>query len=130
MGGKGSGRLFKDANTRQIQQTLTESAVYAVKLVRDALRGTDVKGRKVRPLSGSKVKICELAINHAIGTPRQKIDLRHSGEVLTIRDLALLAFEEVKELPEPERQALQPGQDIVEGEHEPARADSSQPDNT
>jgi len=120
MGGIGSGRLEKNTSTRQIQQTLTEAALHSVKLVRDAVRGTDAKGHKVRPLSGSKVKLCELAINHAIGTPRQKIDLHHSGEILTLRDLAMLAYH-IEELPEPQGLIKQPTQDIIEGEYEPVR---------
>lgn len=89
----GSGRLRKDTNTRQIQQTLTEAAVYAVKLVRDVVREKDEHGNKVKPLSGSKLKACELAISHAIGLPRQKIDIKHTGDLMTLTDLAKLAKE-------------------------------------
>ena len=121
MGGIGSGRLEKNTSTRQIQQTLTEAALHSVKLVRDAVRGTDAKGRKVKPLSGSKVKLCELAINHAIGTPRQKVDLRVE-EVLTLRDLARLAFEEVKQLPKPDTANL--AENVIEGEYQEVAQDA------
>lgn len=89
----GSGRKRKDRNTTQIQQTLTEAAVYAVKIVRDTLRQKDDKGHKAKPLSGTKLKACELAISHAIGLPRQKVDIRHTGDLLTLTDLAKLARE-------------------------------------
>ena len=97
MGGPGSGRRFKDTNTRQIQQTLNEAAVIATKKFRDSIRGRDEKGKKVRPISGTRLKEYELAINHAIGTPRQKIELRHSGQLLTLRDLAEMAYQEKQE---------------------------------
>jgi len=83
--------LEKDVNTRQIQQTLNEAAVTATKKFRDSIRGADEKGHKVKPLSMTRLKEFELAINHAIGSPRQKIELRHSG-VLTLRDLAEIAY--------------------------------------
>ena len=92
----GSGRLPKDENTRQIQQTLNEAAVTATKKIRDSIRGTDEKGHKVKPISMTRLKEYELAINHAIGSPRQKIELRHSG-VMTLRDLAEIAYQEKQE---------------------------------
>ena len=125
MGGKGSGRLEKDINTRQVQQTLNEAAVHAVKLVRDAVRGRDDKGHKVKALSGTKVKLCELAINHAIGSPRQKIELRHSG-VLTLRDLAEMAYAgEPREMALDKDETLRP---VVEGEGETITGSIVQPD--
>ena len=103
MGNENSGRKPKTVQTRQIQQGLLESAVLAEKKLKFSLRGTDDSGHKFRPLSNTRIKECELVINHAIGSPRQKVDMHHSGEVLTLRDLALIAFKgDTKLLPEPE----------------------------
>ena len=87
----GSGRKKRDTNTRQIQQTLNEAAVVAAKLFRDSIRGKDEKGHKVSQLSMTRLKTFELAIAHAVGTPRQKIELRHSG-VFTLQELAEIAY--------------------------------------
>jgi len=90
MGGKGSGRKPKDYNTRQVQQTLTEAAVDAAKLVRDYIKGKDSHGNKVS-ITNVKLQACLQAIAHGIGLPRQKLDIHHTGEQLTLKDLAMLA---------------------------------------
>ena len=100
-----TGRKCKDELTANIHRTLVEAASYAVKLVRDSMKGTDPHGHKVKPISGTKAKLCELAINHAIGTPRQKIEWNYSPGMLTIKDISELArqhdlrdFETLEEL--------------------------------
>jgi len=126
-GNSNSGRKSKTIITREIEQGLKESALIAEQKLKFSLRGTDNKGRKFKPLSLSRIKECELVIAHAIGTPRQKINLDVSGEVLTLHQLASLAFQEPEKLPEPQGQ--QPMQDIIEGEYEPIREDTgNQPD--
>lgn len=90
MGGKGSGRKFKDVNTRQVQQTLQEAAVDAVKLIRNYVRGKDEHGNKVS-ITAVKLTAATLCIAHAIGLPRQKVEYSHTGDQLTLKDLAELA---------------------------------------
>lgn len=90
MGGKGSGRLSKDVNTRQIQQTMTEAGVDGAKLIKDYIKGKDSKGNKVS-LTMVKLTACLQSIAHAIGLPRQKVDFTHTGDQLTLKDLAELA---------------------------------------
>jgi len=87
------GRKSKDANTAEIQLGLTEAALYAKKILTDYLRGKDRNHKKVEPISMTKLKACELAINHAIGTPRQKIEWNYSPGMLTIKDISELARE-------------------------------------
>jgi len=89
VGGEGSGRKPKTIKTRQIQETLTEAGVYGSKLIRDILRGTDSKHRKTKPVSMSKLRAAIEAINHAIGLPKAKIELK--TDALTMKDIAELA---------------------------------------
>jgi len=113
----GSGRKAKTVITREIQQGLKESALLAEQHLKWSLRGTNDKGQKVKPLSMTRIKECELVIAHAIGTPRQKVDIYHPGEILTLRDLALLAYR-IEMIPNTQGLLEEP-QDIVEGEYEP-----------
>jgi len=133
MGGKGSGPRETTSETALINRELRAAAVLASKQLFYSVRGKDDKGHTFRRLSGTRIKECELVIAHAIGTPRQKVDIHHTGEILTLRDLTLLAFK-VEDLPEPdEERLLQPAQDVIEGEYEPAREDTpgeNQSDNT
>ena len=85
-----SGRKPKDYNTRQTQQTLQEAAVDAVKLIRDYVRGHDAHGNKVS-ITAVKLQAASLCISHAIGLPRQKLDIHHTGEQMSLKDLAMLA---------------------------------------
>lgn len=85
-----SGRKPKDSNTRQVQQTLTEAAVDAVKLIRDYVRGHDSHGNKVS-ITAVKLNAASLCIAHAIGLPRQKLEVQHTGELMSLKDLAKLA---------------------------------------
>ena len=119
----GSGPKAATPATAIVNRELRSAAVLAASKLFYSVRGTDPKGRKFKPLSMTRIKECELVIAHAIGTPRQKVDIQHSGEILTLRDLTLLAFKELPEqLPEPDNQALlQPAQDIIEGEYEQVR---------
>ena len=82
-------RPRKTEATRQIQQTLTESAVYAAKLVLYTLRGIDGDGRKTRRVSSAKLQAAFKAIEHAIGLPKAKIELK--TDALTMKDIAELA---------------------------------------
>ncbi len=90
MGNKNSGRHKKDTNTRQVQQTLQEAAVDAVKLIRDYIKGKDKHGNKVS-ITAVKLQAATLCIAHAIGLPRQKLDVHHTGEQMSLKDLAMLA---------------------------------------
>lgn len=108
------GRKSQDTNTAIVRKTLNEAAKYAVQRLFYNIRGYDHKGRKVKPLSGTMLKACELSISYAIGLPRQMVDLRVE-EVLTLRDLSRLAFEDIKQLPEPDiTELIEP---IIEGEY-------------
>lgn len=90
MGGEGSGRKSKDHNTRQAQETLQEAAVDAVKLIRDYVRGHDAHGNKVS-ITNVKLQAASLCIAHAIGLPRQKVEMHHTGDQMSLKDLAKLA---------------------------------------
>ena len=85
-----SGRKRKDSNTRQVQQTMTEAAVYGAKLIRDFVRGKDKHGNKVS-ITMVKLTACLQSIAHGIGLPKQKLEVKHTGEQLTLKDLAQLA---------------------------------------
>ena len=102
----GSGRKPINSQTAEINQQLYQAAVIAARKFRHSLKGVDDKGHKVRPLSGSMVRLCEIVIAHAIGLPRQKIDMKHSGVVLTLRDLAEMAYQEK---PEPVKEGKSEG---------------------
>ena len=112
----GSGRKRKTVITREIQQGLKESALLAEQHLKFSLRGTNDKGQRVKPLSMTRIKECELVIAHAIGTPRQKVNIYHPGEVLTLRDLAILAYR-IEMIPNTPGLLTQP-LDVVEGEYE------------
>lgn len=112
----GSGRKSKDANTTVITQTLTEAGKYAALIVGDYLRGSDAKGHPAKPISNTKLHACELAIAHAIGTPRQRVEIRQTGTLLTLLDLSRLIKErDNPELsgPEPELLAEASGIDVT-----------------
>jgi len=106
MGGIGSGRKKKDANTRQIQQTLAEAAVSSAKLIRDYVEGKDRHGNKVS-ITMVKLTACLQAIAHTIGTPRQRVDYTRTGDDLTLKDLAELAEEFDKSVSEVIQEAIQ-----------------------
>ena len=103
-----SGPRPKTIDTRETHKVLTAAGKVAASKLFEYIKEKTEKGRKVKPISGTKLKAWELAINHAIGTPRQKVDIRHSGDILTLRDLAEMArqhdlkdfetLEETKEL--------------------------------
>ena len=85
-------RPRKSEATRQTQQTLTEAAVYGAKLVRDALRGYSVvngKRVKVSRVANSKLNAAKIAIEHSLGLPKAKIELK--TDALTMKDIAELA---------------------------------------
>jgi len=90
MGGKGSGRKSKDHNTAEIQKTMTEAGKYGAMLVRDYIKGKDQHGNKVS-ITMVKLTACLQSIAHAVGLPRQKVDYTHTGDQLTLKDLAELA---------------------------------------
>ncbi len=89
-------RPRKTEATRQTQQTLSEAAVYGAKLIRDILRGTTTrKGAtgttlvKMGRVSGAKLAAAKIAIDHAIGLPKAKIELK--TDAMTMKDIAELA---------------------------------------
>lgn len=82
-------RPRKTEATRQIQQTLTEAAVYGAKLLLYNLRGKDAKGRNTPRVSNSKINTAKIAIEHAIGLPKAKIELKTGA--MTMQDIAELA---------------------------------------
>ena len=110
----GSGRKPINNQTAEINQQLYEAAVHAARKFRWSVKGVDDKGHKVKPLSGSMVRLCEIVIAHAIGLPRQKIDLKHAG-ILTLRDLAEIAYQDK---PQP----------VVEGKDGDTTSSSDKPD--
>lgn len=83
-------RPRKSDATRETQTTLTEAAVYASKLIRDIVKGRDVKGLKMKRVSGAKLVAAKIAIEHAIGLPKAKIELKTNA--LTMKDIAELAL--------------------------------------
>ena len=85
-----SGRKPKSALTAETQKTLTEAAVDASKLVRDFIRGKDAHGNKVS-ITMVKLTACLQAIAHGIGLPRQKLEVKHTGDLMTLKDVAKLA---------------------------------------
>ncbi len=97
-GNQNSGRLSKDTLTRQMEQTLSEAGVYAVKELRDFLRGDN--GHRAPKVSPTRIRAIELAIAHAIGLPRQRLNVNLSGELLTWVDLARLAEHHREALPQ------------------------------
>jgi len=80
-----SGRRSKDRNTKETQQNLTESAKLGAQYIKDVI------DHKVKRPSALRLKACEFAINHAIGTASQKIKVHQSGSILTMADMVKLA---------------------------------------
>ena len=116
------GRKAKTPATTLINSELRTAAIYHAKQLVFSARGTDDKGRKFRRLSGTRIKEAELAINHVIGSPRQKMEINLSGELLSLNDIAKLAFEEApKQLPEPDSANL--AEPIIEGEYQEVTQD-------
>lgn len=102
------GRKSKDENTRVMQTTLTEAGKFAVQRLFYSLRGKDEHGKKPPALSNTMLHACELAIAHAIGTPRQRVEIHQTGELITIHELSRLIRdrEKLKELPSPDPKLL------------------------
>jgi len=82
-------RPSKTAATRETQQTLLEAGVYAAKLVRDIVKGRDVKGHKVIRIPSYKLVAAKIAIEHSLGLPKAKIELK--TDAMTMKDIAELA---------------------------------------
>lgn len=82
------GRKAKDANTFQAQRILTEAAVKGAQLIRRYI------SQRKGSVSGTKLKAAEIALAHALGTPRQKILLKTGA--LTMQDILELASQEDK----------------------------------
>lgn len=86
-------RPSKSNATRETQQTLMEAGLYGSKLVRDILRGTTLAPNgnlvKMKRVSGVKLVAAKLAIEHSIGLPKAKIELK--TDALTMKDIAELA---------------------------------------
>ncbi len=83
-------RRTKTLEIVQIQKTLQEAAVYAAKLIRDSLRGKDSNNRKTKvKLTSVKLLAAIKAIEHTIGLPKAKIELK--TDALTMRDIAEIA---------------------------------------
>lgn len=97
-----SGRKSKDFNSAQVQKTLGEAAVDAARLIKDYIRGKDSHGNKVS-ITAVKLSACLSAIAHGIGLPRQKLDIHHTGEQMSLKDIAKLAAEgeDVETIPLP-----------------------------
>ncbi len=104
------GRKSISHTTAQTWQIVHEAASIGVKLVRDYIDGKDRAGKRIKPLSQTKLKACLSMIHLSIGTPRQSVDLTTGGEPLTIKQLAERAVEhwELKEGQEPEQPILEP----------------------
>ena len=82
-------RPRKTEATRQIQQTLTEAAVYGAKLVLYTLRGKDANGRNTGRVSNTKILAAFKAIEQADGLPKAKIMLK--TDALTWKEIAEMA---------------------------------------
>lgn len=121
MGGKGSGRKPKSSLNAETQKTLQEAAVDAVKLIRDYVRGHDQHGNKVS-ITAVKLNAASLCISHAIGLPRQKVEMHHTGEQMSLKDLAILAQNAdnllQKELQSGAKSVAKPFQNTVETDGE------------
>jgi len=104
-----SGRKPKSALNAETQKTLQEAAVDAVKLIRDYVRGKDAHGNKVS-ITAVKLNAATLCIAHAIGLPRQKVEMHHTGEQLSLKDLAMLAQSSGKT----DEKSLQSGESLVQ----------------
>ena len=85
-----SGRKAKTVLTRQTNQIIEDTAPHAAQYLMKV-----VKGEVKRP-SLARIEVCKFVINHAIGSPRQKIE--HSGEIQTsLSDLARSAEEALRD---------------------------------
>ncbi len=90
-------RRTKTLEIVQIQKTLQEAAVYGAKLIRDNLKGSTIainrdgkpKVVKLPSVPASKLLAAKIAIEHAIGLPKAKIEVK--TDALTMKDIAELA---------------------------------------
>lgn len=83
-------RRKRTLETVQIQKTMNEAGVFGAKLIRDCLRGKDATGHKLsKPISMTRIRAAIEAVNHSIGYPKQKIDIKTGA--LTMQEIAELA---------------------------------------
>ena len=101
-----SGRKPISHDSAEIQKTLSEAGVDGAHLIKDYIRGKDKHGNKVS-ITMVKLTACLQSIAHAVGLPRQKVDYTHTGDQLTLKDLAQLAEQYDPEALQPASKALQ-----------------------
>ena len=80
--GKGGGRRKKADVMQGTQIVIDYSAPEAAKILRDVVKGTRKR------ISAARQRACEFRIQHAIGTPTQKVQMKHTGAPLTYQELA------------------------------------------
>jgi hypothetical protein len=80
-----AGRKSRDALNQETRRLLNEAGLKGARYIRDLLY------KKLKP-SPTKLKAAELAIAHAIGTPRQT-NIELHGEILSMSDITRLAAE-------------------------------------
>lgn len=106
-------RPRKSEATRETQQVLFEAAVYGAKLIRDVLKGTTRKTpkstlTKTPRVAASKLFAAKIAIEHAIGLPKAKLELKTNA--LTMKEIAEIASDfntepTVEHIPKPVKSA-------------------------
>lgn len=114
-----SGRKKKSVLTRQANQVIMDSAPLAAEYLMKVSRGVIKRPNLMR------VEVCKFVINHAVGTPRQKVEMKHTGSPLTYQQLAdsaeeiiKKAAEEGKDLPEVLKEAEEVARKHEEAGHE------------
>ena len=89
-----SGRKAKTVLTRTAAQIIMDAAPYAAQYLMKV-----VKGEVKRP-SLMRVEACKFIINHVLGTPRQKVEMKHTGAPITYQELVQSAEKVIKEAEE------------------------------
>ena len=80
--GETRGRKAKSYTNAATQQVIDAAAPRAAAILRDVVTGTRKK------ISFTRQRACEFIIEHAIGRPTQKVQMKHTGQPITYQELA------------------------------------------
>ena len=98
------GRKRRDDMASKVQTNMVTAGLYGSQIIRDYLRGQDSNRKKfTQKVSNTKLQAAIKAVEHTIGLPKAKLDIK--TDALTMADIARLAAafdaggEDVMEVP-------------------------------
>ena len=82
-------RKARSDTASHTQTNMAEAGLIGSGIIRDYLRGKDTRNRKVKPISMTKLTAALKSVEHAIGLPKAKIELK--TDAFTMKEIAEMA---------------------------------------